>query len=818
MDVLGVNAYRGKGFTSLWEEVDQKLDMPVLFFEFGSDAFNARTGQEDGTNQALIIKDQWQEMYNKSWGNGEEGNAIGGFQFEWRDEWWKYLQEENLDKHDTNASWANGGYPHDFVEGDNNMNEEWWGIAALGTANADGIYEAIPRMSYYMLSDVWSIDPYTYKTSAINQAFADMNMEYYELKGDVRKLKAESQEKRKILSFTGGSFKVEGAMKATENDLDEFGDLGDEFTDGQMAFLDFGFAPTKNIDGQFTVNLLANVADLAPMEFQYGDRAQPLVVQTVEILQGETEPREFAREIDTGERIEIYDFNATYRGKIADIEAFYHTPRYHWKYKGDFFGLIRETTDIEGQDIWNAKAPYGVEWTGKGAFDGLTLLGGPEVYWGANPQVVLKYSSQFGKLLPFLGNSLLGQTDYTLIIDEELDRQGTGAQATAATVRETRKATFYTKTEFTDAWSLELGGIISATDRRGERYTRVEGNNILLDEIDWDDTLGFRAKLNFPLFGSLAYVATHQAGLVAEGGAVLREFDTRLPYGDGLGNRREYEGGVLIPIGNWWVFPRYLWRENLVDANPSADPEVTNGDLFPGIGPRDRDSDPFAVLDNREAKAYELFITYDPTGATPFYQWDNDWREDAKFAFNVGANYTEFPTPTDAYQFFFEPLGINPSFGVGLPAEDTWELSSRIVYNPRQNVRLITRLRHAFLQPTGQPEGGTRKFWDINAKLILNDRHIIDGYFKKDGWGAYDFQRQFNLTFPEQYKLDYSILLDQKKDQRTSSKIGIRGLYRTNDLSSGDEEVLMEVGRYRWQVVFYYIFNFGGTNPPQPRN
>ncbi len=92
MDVLGTNAYRGKSFTSLWKDVDEKLDLPVLFFEFGSDAFNARTGQEDQKAQAEILKDQWQEMYNKSYGNGEEGNAIGGFVFEWRDEWWKYCR------------------------------------------------------------------------------------------------------------------------------------------------------------------------------------------------------------------------------------------------------------------------------------------------------------------------------------------------------------------------------------------------------------------------------------------------------------------------------------------------------------------------------------------------------------------------------------------------------------------------------------------------------------------------------------------------------------------------------------------------------
>jgi beta-galactosidase len=825
LDLFGVNSYRGMSFTNLWQQVEETLDLPVLFFEQGSDAFNARTFEEDQLAQARFLKSQWQEMYNKAWGNGEEGNSIGAFVFEWRDEWWKYLQEERLDIHDTNASWAAGGYTQDFVQGQNNMNEEWWGIASLGNENADGVAEAIPRMAYDVLSEVWTMDPYAERKVAMNEAFDDLDMEYLALKSDVRALKSESKEKKQILSFTGGSFKIEGVQRGTEQEVDELGDAGDDFSDGQMVFLDFGFAPTNNIDGQFTVNLLGNVANLEPLEFQYGRRGLPLQVQTIEDIEG-VEDLEFSREFRDRERIEIYDFNATYRGKIADIEAFYHTPRYHWKYEGDFFGLVREATDIGGQDIWNAKAPSGIEFAGKGALDGLKIVGGPEIFWGANPKIVLKYQNDFKKTLPFLGEGLLGNTEYTLLLSEDIDRQGTGANATQATVRETSQYTFNTKTEFTDKLSLEMGAIVAALDRRGEVYTRIDDNgNLITDEIELEDTLGFRAKLNFPLFGSLAYLATHQAGLVAEGGSVLREFGTRLPYGDGLGNKREYEGGIMMNFGDWMIFPRYLYRENLVDANQTVLPEIVDCEnqppencVFPGTIPRNRDDDPFAVLDNREAKAAELFLTYDPTGATGFYQWDNDWREDAKFAFNIGLNYTEFPTFTDSYQFFFEPLGSNPPFGVGLPPEDTWEISSRMVFNPTTNVRFITRLRTAFLQPTGEPEGGTRKFWEANGKLVIGGRHIFDGYFKKNAWGPYDFQRQFNVVFPEQFKLDYSILLDQKKNEMNSSKIGIRGLFRTNDDALPDGLFPAGENAYRWHVVFYYIFNFGGTNPPMPRN
>ncbi len=100
-----------------------------------------------------------------------------------------------------------------------------------------------------------------------------------------------------------------------------------------------------------------------------------------------------------------------------DLNSFYHTPRYHWGYEGDFFGLMRETTDMAGEDIWNAKAPVGAEFIGKGKWDGLKLVGGPEIYWGANPKVVLKYWKTSD--LP-----LIGETEYSFIHSEDVARTG----------------------------------------------------------------------------------------------------------------------------------------------------------------------------------------------------------------------------------------------------------------------------------------------------------------------------------------------------------------------------------------------------------
>lgn len=176
IDLLGSNVYRGRSFASLWIDVKEKLDLPVVFFEFGSDAFNALEHREDQVSQARILRDQWLEMYNKAYGNGEEGNSLGGFVFQWRDEWWKYRQDRNLDIHDETASWSNKAYQFDWAEDSNNMNEEWFGITALGPLNADGVQIAEPRIAYDMLSRIWSIDPYVVEKSAFSESISDIEL------------------------------------------------------------------------------------------------------------------------------------------------------------------------------------------------------------------------------------------------------------------------------------------------------------------------------------------------------------------------------------------------------------------------------------------------------------------------------------------------------------------------------------------------------------------------------------------------------------------------------------------------------------------
>ena len=814
MDILGVNAYRGPSFTGMWRDVDEKLDLPIVFYEFGSDAFNARDLEEDQLSQAKLLKSQWQEMYNKAAGNGEEGNSIGGFVFEWRDEWWKYLQIERLNIQDTNASWSNEAYQFDWAQGENNMNEEWFGITALGTRNADGIYTARPRMAYDVLAEIWKMDPYTYKKEAYNQAINNMNLDLYQLKGEVRQLKAENKENKQRVTTVSGSFLAEFVVKGEEADIEIDGENALEFEDGQMLFLDIGFRPTDNLQGEMTFNILGNVADKEPLEIAYGRRGLPVNVlierEPLPEEAGFTSPDEIITDsvpFTDRERIEIYDFNGTYEGENVDIEVFYHTPRYHWKNEGDFFGLVRETTDMAGQDIWNAKAPSGVEFAGKGKWKGLKVLAGDEVFWGANPKVILKYSWNWGR------------TAFTFMHDEDIARRGDSASATAATERQTRRTTLYAKRDLAEGITLELGGIVASGEKIDDVYTRYDDGTVFTDQIDFDDTLGFRAKLSFPLFGTRSYIATYHAGLVADGGDVLREFGvldpTGLPYSP-LGNKQEYEAGMIINFGNIMLTPRVMYRDNLVHANPNIEPSISPlGELFPGVSARDRDSDPFAVLDNREARSGEIFLTYDPTPGTFFYDWDNDYKEDATFAFNIGGNYTSYPTFTDANQFFSVISRSNASFGVGLPSEDVWSAKSRMVFNPNRDAKYIVNLSTGFQQSTGTPEGGTREFYELSGKVILKNKHIIEGYAKKDAWGPYDFHRQFNVVFPEQFMIDYSMILDGSGHQAsttrgTGTKIGIRALYRGYD--SQDERTFGEsqdgLSDYQFMTVFYLTYVF----------
>lgn len=150
VDILAVTSYRGDSFGNFFDYAE-KLGKPFFFSEFGCDAYNVLLDKEDEKNQALFLKNQWIEIEE----NFDFKKCLGGFAFEWSDEWWKYAQwnRQGYAVHNPEAGWTNGAYYFD-AGADKNMNEEWWGIVAL-EKKEEGLDKRIPREVYYELQKIW---------------------------------------------------------------------------------------------------------------------------------------------------------------------------------------------------------------------------------------------------------------------------------------------------------------------------------------------------------------------------------------------------------------------------------------------------------------------------------------------------------------------------------------------------------------------------------------------------------------------------------------------------------------------------------------
>lgn len=86
IDIFGANVYRGaEGFGNLFRQVRKNYDRPVLLTEYGGSYANGL----DEEAQARYHIGCWKHIEANAAGAGGDGNAIGGFAFEWVDEWWK---------------------------------------------------------------------------------------------------------------------------------------------------------------------------------------------------------------------------------------------------------------------------------------------------------------------------------------------------------------------------------------------------------------------------------------------------------------------------------------------------------------------------------------------------------------------------------------------------------------------------------------------------------------------------------------------------------------------------------------------------------
>jgi hypothetical protein len=773
VDILGINVYRGISFGNLFERVKNEYGKPVLLSEFGSDAFNAVTSEEDQNAQAILLKGNWKEIYENAAGVGKSGNCIGGFTFQFSDGWWKYGQTKNLSSHDSNASWSNGGYTFDYVEGENNMNEEWFGICAKGPTNVNGNYTLYPRSAYYILKDVHQLNPYSNgkSLSDIQNHFAKIQIMEASLKarGDKASMEVEKTSKIRLsrLSAEITTFSTGGSLITTPDEPDPNSttypnQLG--FDNMQSFFIGVEGNPTANMTANIEFNVLGNVA-LNPIdEIFYENRGRPV---TVDNADGTTTT------IEDNNRLQVYKASYRWDDKLFKLDGFYRTGHYHWGDEGDAFGLYPEANYGPNLDIYQGKAPYGLEIEGKKMFKGFKIAMGPELWWGANPAILLKYSKTIAKF------------DFTGIYHEDLTQREITQTSFAIPQPKTRRLTLHAKRKFGN-FGIEVGGIWGGQPLEGREFQIALDNPnydpsvsngeakyvVYTDKINSNDNWGAKTKLTFSKgafnwYGSAAY-----QGLVAFGGADQTKTFTGWRLKDtGSGNQTNILSGFTYQIGDFQIAPNFLWQKPLVDAMP-------NDVQAPGRL-RNIQDDPFAVRVNRETTAGELLLSYDPTPGTWMYEWDNDRAEDAKFAFNLGFVYRHQPTAQDAAIGF---LSNRTSFAFpnSAPAQDLWEVNSRIVSKASTDLGLIANMYFG----NGQANGGDTRLVERfggDIRLIYNKIKLIH-FFKINDWGPFDYHRDFNLTYPVQLMLDLSTSLG-KPDWfiLPNTQIGIRGTWRSLD-------------------------------------
>jgi len=217
------------------------------------------------------------------------------------------------------------------------------------------------------------------------------------------------------------------------------------------------------------------------------------------------------------------------------------------------------------------------------------------------------------------------------------------------------------------------------------------------------------------------------------------------------------------------------------------------------------------VLDNREALSAEVFFTFDPTGGTGFYEWNNDEIEDSDLVYNFGFNYTRYDTKTDSYLRFNPVFEQNVSLGPGLEKEDVWTFSTRWLYKPQPDLRLIAKFEAAREQSWGAP-GPSRDQYALHLKALTRKGHHVTGYLIKDGWGPYDFQRQLNFVWPWQVGFegfyDVSHLMAKHVSARYGKRagIGVRTGFRTLDSDSPEYE--RGVNEYELEFTLFFSYEF----------
>ncbi|WP_299667763.1 glycoside hydrolase family 2 TIM barrel-domain containing protein [uncultured Polaribacter sp.] len=772
IDIYGTNMYRGKSFGDAFERVKKELNKPILFTEFGADAFNSLTNQEDQKMQVFFMVENWKEIYENSAGLGKVGNSIGGFTFMFSDGWWKLGQTENLDVHDTEASWSNGGYFLDTKDGSNNMNEEWFGICAKGPTNEAGLYTLYPRAAYYSLKEVHSINPFGEDVTANSMAnhFSKISLMdgVLRARGDKAALGGNEKIKLSNLRAEFTTFNTGGSLLTTPQFSDGTGQtipdrLG--FDHMQSYFIGVQGQPTSNMRAEINFNILGNVAGNPIDDIFYENVGRPIQVDA---------PNGIVTLTDNN-RVRVYNAEFEWKAKDFDMRGFYRTGHYHWAYEGDIFGLYPEANYGPNLDIYNGEI-LGIEVDGKGALAGLKAAFGPQLWWGANPAVLLKYRRKLG------GLNFTAIYHKDIVAGNGIDENGnrildpTQTRSGFIPALPTERTTIALEKKGKN-FGFQLGAIWAGRPINGRTFQVTTGDvgnyTVYNDRINAKDNWGGKAKVTYSNGGFNWYAQGSVMGLVANGGVDPTLTFTGWKLKDsGSGNMSNFLSGIAYNFGGkFQIAPNFLYQKPLVDAMPN------NIGSAPGRL-RNFVDDPFAVRGgNRETTAGEILFTFDPTPGTYMYDWDNDRTEDAKFAFNLGFVYRHLPTTQDAAIGFFADRSFF-AFDQSAPAKDLWEVNSRIVSKVNPDLGLIANVYFGNAQPNGSDARTIERFGG-DIRMVSKKFKLVHTW-KINDWGPFDYHRDFNLTYPVQLMLDVSTSVG-KPDWfiLPDTKIGLRGTWRS---------------------------------------
>ena len=775
VDIYGTNMYRGKSFTDAFERVKKELGMPILFTEFGADSFNAVSNEEDQKMQAFYMVENWKEIYQNAAGLGKAGNAIGGFTFQFSDGWWKYGQTKNLDVHDNNASWSNGGYYLDLEGSNNNMNEEWFGICAKGPTNSKGLYTLYPRAAYYNLKEVHSINPLEKGNTAasILKHFSNINLMDGVLRARGDKAAIGGNEKLKLSNLRAefSTFNTGGSLITTPNTADPNvagypNQLG--FDHMESYYIGVEGNPAPNMRANVNFNVLGNITENAIDEIFYENRGRDITVNTEngKVTLGDVN------------RVNVYNAEFEWSAKDFDLRGFYRTGHYQWADEGDFFGFYTEANYGPNLDIYGGEIS-GIEMDGKGVFKGLKVAFGPQLWWGANPTALLKYSRNFGNW--GVTGIYHRDLDTDIKIDPETGRRVLDANQLRSGIIPafpTERFGLAIERSFGN-FKFNVGALWAGNPLNGSTFQDVRGTSgnyiIYKDKINSRDNWGGKAKVTYQNGLFNWYLQGAYMGLVANGGADQTKTFTGWKLKDnGSGNQVNVLTGATYTFGDLQIAPNFLYQKPLIAAMPND---------VGGTGRlRNVIDDPFAVRGNRETAGMEWLFSYDPTPGTWMYEWDNDRAEDAVFAMNLGFVYRHLPTTQDAHIGFLADRSFF-AFPTAAPAEDLWEISSRVVSKVGPDFGFIGNFFYGNGQANGNDARLIKRFGG-DVRMILNKLKVT-AQAKFNDWGPFDYHKDFNLTFPTQLMLDLSTTLGKPGwFILPNTKVGVRGTWRSLDQNS----------------------------------